>query len=255
MRLTRLYSRLVNASGLGRKELFPRLVLMTRYNLDGSIFEVAGPVEDYRVISYGGEEEFTGRILEAIGREDVFFDIGACVGLVSVHAAKKGACTYSFEPDPYWRSRLKRNLELNGLENVTIFEWAVSDREGEAVLFTDGTDGHSPSLRRRGKRGGIAVRTIAIDNALLSGELPVPDVVKIDIEGAEILALNGMSKLLASCRAPRAVFMEVHPVFLRDFGSSSEEVVDLMLSFGYRLDYRLDCHDQFHCIFLKGEDR
>ena len=99
------------------------------------------------------------------------------------------------------------------------------------------------------------MRTDAIDNALERGELPVPDMVKVDIEGAEILALNGMRKLLASDRAPKAVFMEVHPVFLPHFASSPEQVLDLMFSFGYRLDYRSDCHDQSHCIFLRGDKR
>lgn len=251
MRVKTLYGGLLKALGFRQEERFPRVVRMSRFNSDGAFFEIAGPVEDHRVAYYGDEEEFTARILESVGRGDVFFDIGACVGLVSVHAALKKARTYSFEPDPYWRSRLIRNLELNGLDNVIIVEWAVSDSEGETTLFTDGVEGNSPSLRRIGEREGVVVRTDTIDSALLRGDLPVPDVVKIDIEGAEILALNGMSKLLASSGAPKAVFMEIHPTFLPYFASFPEQVIDLMLSFGYRLDYRLDCHEQYHCIFIK----
>ena len=155
MRLTGLNSRLLNVFGFEKKAPSPRLILMHRFNPDGATFEVAGPVEDFRVAAYGGEEEFTERILKAIGKGEVFFDIGTCVGLVAVHAAQKGARTYCFEPDPYWRSRLKRNLELNSLNEVTILEWAVSDSEGEAVLFTDGAEGNSPSLRRVGERGSL----------------------------------------------------------------------------------------------------
>lgn len=234
-----------------KEQNLPREIIMRRFDKEGCKFEISVPVEVHRIEEYGGEEEFTGLILKEIKSGDVVFDIGACVGLVSVHAAKTGARVYSFEPDPYYRSRLKRNLSLNGIDKVTIIEWAASDSEGEVQLFTDGVGGFSPSLRKVGDRGAVNVKTNAIDSAVRSGEIASPDIIKMDIEGAEILALKGMKELLGSTRAPRAIFMEVHPDFLKNFGSSDEEVFNLVKEFGYDSHYKVQRSNQFHCLFRK----
>jgi len=215
------------------------------------MFEVSTPMELYRVEGYGGEEAFTTMILEEVRAGDIVYDIGACVGLVSVHAAKKGATVYSFEPDPFYRSRLIINLNLNRLHKVKVIEWAVSDGDGEASLFTDGAGGLSPSLRKIGERGCVNVKTGSIENALSRGEILTPDIIKLDIEGAEILALRGMQQLLASSKGPRAVFLEVHPDFLKHFGSSEEEAEGVLLKSGYTLSYKTERSAQMHCIFRK----
>lgn len=249
---TGIFSRLKDVFPAKKEQKFPREITMRNFYRDGCKFEISGPVEAFRIEEFGGEEEFTGLILEEVKSGDVFFDIGACVGLVSVHAARKGARAYSFEPDPYYRSRLKKNLSLNGLNNdVTIIEWAVSDAQGEVPLFTDGVGGFSPSLRKVGDRGAVNIKTDTIDNAIQRGEILPPDIVKLDIEGAEILALRGMHKMLSSNKAPRAIFMEVHPELLKQFASSSAEVIEFVESFGYREIYFVESHNQIHYTFAK----
>ncbi|WP_226377617.1 FkbM family methyltransferase [Citrifermentans bremense] len=231
---------------------YPRVTTLTDFVPDGVLFEVSNGVEAHRIEDFGGEEAFTRQILEQVQPGRTLLDIGACVGLVTVHAAKLGADVYAFEPDPYYRSRLKKNLRLNELDQVTVVPWAVSDTAGEAELFTDGAGGNSPSLRKVGERGREVVQTDTIDDALKRGEIRAPDLVKIDIEGAEILALRGMQGLLRSTQAPRVIFMEVHPQFLGNFGSSPDEVMELVQSFGYRTVQMVESHDQIHCIFVKG---
>jgi len=80
----------------------------------------------------------------------------------------------------------------------------------------------------------------------------LPTLVKIDIEGAEILALRGMNKLLSSKDAPRYLFIELHPDFLKGFRSSIEECVTIIESFGYVAEYSRSRADQFHYIYRKG---
>jgi FkbM family methyltransferase len=227
---------------------------MRTFCKEGCKFEVLAPIEAFRVEGYGGEEEFTRLILEEVNAGDVLFDIGACVGLVSVHAAKKGVFVCAFEPDHNYRSRLETNLRLNKLNNVQIIKWAVSDMVGNVTLYTDGLEGNSPSLRKVGDRGQVTVPTDTIDNALQRNEIPYPDVIKMDIEGAEMLALRGMNRLLTSVSAPRKIFIEIHVNFLNEFKSSPDAVIKLLETFQYKQVYYAQCHDQIHAIFLKNTD-
>ena len=75
---------------------------------------------------------------------------------------------------------------------------------------------------------------------------------KIDIEGAEMLALRGMSGLLQSNVAPRAIFIETHPEFLPLFGSSEIEVLALLESFGYIQAYKSQRKAQIHYVYKRG---
>jgi FkbM family methyltransferase len=239
--------------GLGRDSVFPRLVTIRTLIPQGCRFEVGNPVEAFRVEQFGNEEGFTNLILQEIQPTDVFYDVGASVGLVTVHAAQKGAHVVAFEPDPSYCSRLKANLALNGLQKTQIMEWAVADKEGEATLFTDGIEGNSPCLREIGKRGAVRVHMDSIDNALQRGLIPRPDVVKMDIEGAEVLALRGMQRLLQSEDSPRALFIEIHPVLLSEFRSSPQEVHSILAQSGFSQEYRVQRAGEVHCIFRKAK--
>jgi FkbM family methyltransferase len=246
------YSKFLKKLGLRKSENLPRVVNIQKIIPEGIRFEISTPVEVFRIEEFGGEEEFTRLILGELRPLDVLYDMGTCVGFVSLHAAKKGVHVISFEPDPYYRKRLENNIRLNGLEkNIKIINWAVSDSEGEVILYTDGVEGLSPSLRQKGSRGTVNVKTDTIDNALKRGEIPVPDVVKMDIEGAEILALRGMKGLFGSEKRPRTIFLEIHPDFLVDFNSSTEEVNEILIKAGYVQEQKNIRLNQFHCIYRK----
>jgi len=229
----------------------PRQVNIHGFLLRGCKFEISTETEVYRVEEYGDEEEFTRLILKEIKAKDVIFDIGACVGFISVHAAKKAAQVIAFEPDPRQRVRLLTNLHLNKLKNVQVVGWAVSDTPGNVTLYSDGVDGSSPSFIFPRREYKEIVVTDTIDRALQRGELIYPDVVKMDIEGAEILALKGMKKLLLSKKAPRMIFIEIHPDFLDAYKSSVLEVCNFIKSFGYKEIYSRIRASQLHNIYRK----
>jgi FkbM family methyltransferase len=248
-RLTDLARRV--ASRLLSRLRGPRIVTIRAFDPAGCRFEVRDAVESFRVERFGGEEEFLRQILDELRPGDTLFDVGACVGMVAIHAARRGANVVAFEPDPFYGGRLDTNLALNGTR-VQVVRWAVSDGDGEATLFTDGAGGASPSLMQKGSRGKVTVKTRAIDGAVSSGELPAPSVVKLDIEGAEILALRGMQDLLTSPRAPRAIFLELHPDMLPAFGSSAEEVRALLASAGYAAEHEITRAGQIHFVYRKA---
>ena len=249
----------MNFSGLLRrfadkliKKPLPRIVTIKTFLPDGCRFEISTPVEEFRVERFGGEEDFTKMILSELTPSDILFDIGACVGMITIHAAKMGVRVVAFEPDPGYQSRLETNLRLNGLDQVKVINWAVSNMQGETVLYTDGVNGNSPSLREVENRGSAVIKTNTIDGALTRGEIPTPTVVKLDIEGAEILALRGMGHLLQSPTAPRAIFIETHPKFLPFFGSSEKEVLSMIESFGYVQVSKTERQGQIHYAFKRN---
>lgn len=232
---------------------FPHTITLTNFITDGCKFEVTSRGEKGRVLGLGGEESFIRLFLAQVQREDVVFDIGSCVGLYALHAALCGASVIAFEPDPSFRERLIKNITINKLQNsIQVMEWAVADRRGTATLYTDGLDGLSPSLSLVGDRGVILVRTDSIDSAIAKRILPMPTLLKIDIEGAEILALRGMTKLLGSENLPHYIFIELHPDFLPGFNSSVDECVSLIESFGYVIEHSTARAQQTHYIYRKG---
>lgn len=235
------------------KRAFPRISTVDRYAPGGCRFHVANSPEAYRVEKFGGEEEFTQMILDELRPDDLFFDIGACIGFVSIHAATRAARVFAFEPDPAFRLRLQENLELNQVQNVEVIDWAASDSTGQTTLYTDGLGGLSPCLRQTGaERGRVSIRTDSIDNAIADGALPTPTVAKIDIEGAETAALRGMKSLLSLAAAPRTIFIELHPKFLPTFGSSIAEASQIIERAGYQCAYEQARAEQVHRIYRRA---
>ena len=122
---------------------------------------------------------------------------------------------------------------LRGLE-FEAFNLAVSD-SGGAAGFRRQAGGPSPGLRLQGGEEGqgaesVTVEAVALDEFLVERGI-VPDVVKIDVEGAEMKVLTGMRRTLDS--HPPVLFLEVHPSGLRSLGSSASALLSLLFENGY----------------------
>jgi len=231
------------------KRQLPFIANLTDFEKSGVKFNVNNAIEHLRVVGHGGETEYTSAMLQNLRRNDILFDVGANVGLVSLHAAS--ICrTIAFEPDPSISRRLEANAALNPDRTLEIEAVAISDSDGLVDLYTDGDAGNSPSLvHQRGESGRVSVSSRSIDSIIEEGRLPIPTVIKFDIEGAEILALRGASRFLASPSRPRALFIEIHDTFLPGFGSSPTEVTELLEDYGYtRTLYSARRDEQSHLI-------
>lgn len=240
-------------SRLFGRRTYPSILTLRPFGLGACRFVVSNDVERYRVQDLGGERMFLRAILSELRPGDVFFDGGACVGVATILAAKRGAQVVAFEPDPSFRRRLEENLKLNDLGHVKVIDWALSDTSGEETLFSDGLEGNSPSLRAVSSRTmTVAVTTRALDAAVSSGELPYPTVIKLDVEGAEVAALRGMRDLLRSLQAPRAIFLETHPGFLPHFEATEQEALDLIISSGYVEAFRRARQREIHYLFRRS---
>lgn len=138
----------------------------------------------------------------------VFYDIGANVGYYTILASRAvgpSGRVIAFEPLPRNLRFLEQHVSLNQLRNVQIVPCAVVERGG--LVYLDSED--SPSQARVVDEGVLPVSGIALDGA----KLKPPDVIKMDVEGAEVAALRGAHDTLATAR-PRVV-LSTHGESLR----------------------------------------
>ncbi len=184
---------------------------------------------------------------------DVFWDVGANVGLIAMAAAtlvQPGGHVLAIEPAPGNLRDLQRHVELNHLgETVRIIRAAVCHHHGSIVsLSLLGEDGNScsnslmfsgPTVAESPKPSqSMDVPAISLDG-LWQEQGQVPTAIKIDVEGAEWLVLQGATTLLQQENAP-ILILAVHPFWL----AHPEEVVAIQThleALGYRLQ---DCQGQ-----------
>lgn len=204
-----------------------------------------------RVIYFGGlpdyeEMTFMRRYLRP---GDRFMDGGANIGLYTLLAASVvGAtgCVDAFEPAPLEVRRLRENVGRNGLMQVRIHEAAVADSPGEAQFTIDRPASGNRLSRDEDERAkSTAVRVVTIDSALPPGYT----MAKLDLEGAEPLALRGAEKHL-NAGDPPIVLLELVDRFVRRFGSSVFDVAEWLEQRGYvfatydATENRLQLHDR-----------
>jgi FkbM family methyltransferase len=178
-----------------------------------------------------GSYEFHKRLLfeRTIPQGSIVFDLGGFTGyytlLASVLVGPSGR-VFVFEPLPRNLRYLKQHLVLNKVNNVSVIEAAVSDRNG-ILSFQEGP---SSARGRLDEKGDLLVRAISLDEMIESGELADPQYMKVDVEGAEMKALQGAVKLLERCHP--TLFIDTHGKevhiqcchFLEDLGYRLEAI-------------------------------
>ena len=168
-------------------------------------------------------------ILGALKSGDVFYDIGANNGYVTLLAARAvgpQGHVYAFEPLPENVRDLDDLLSANGIRNCTVVTSAVSHESGEVRLFVSTSDKTPSLLTRATAQDSLVVRSVTLDE-FVRDHRP-PSLIKVDVEGAESLVLRGAPAVLADASSP-AWIIEVH-----DEGNE-RHVLASMNSHGYQL--------------------
>ena len=130
---------------------------------------------------------------------------------------------YSFEPFPENARELRKHLEMNRVRNCTVMEAAVSSAEGEAT-FDPSED---RCMGRLAPSGSLRVRTVTLDGLVSRQEIRSPNLMKIDIEGAEFECLQGASNVILESRP--IIFLATHG---RGIHSAC---IELLAKWNYRL--------------------
>jgi len=148
--------------------------------------------EDRLVLNFG-EIAVWDFIADIAGKDKVFVDVGAHVGEYAIRMAKFFKEVIAVEPHPRARAVLEKNIELNGIGNITILPFAAGDRRGKAILHDRG--GSSSLLDVEWSREEIEVDVVRLDDIIQKA-----DVIKIDVEGYEGLVVKGAKRLIEACR-------------------------------------------------------
>jgi FkbM family methyltransferase len=236
--------RRLSASGIGRFRGVQGLIsiLVSRFKRDE--VQVHGhrmfldPMDSLRLSITGNYEPFETSLVEREVRNgDVVLDIGANIGYYTLLFARMAGETgkvFAFEPDLANFRLLQRNVERNGYRNVDLVPQAVSRLTGRLSLFLSPTNmGDHRVYDSQDGRNSIQVDAIRLDDHFRSYQGRI-DFIKMDIQGAEADALQGMEALLRSHRGIK-LMTEFWPVGLKRAGTEPSVFLDRLLGHGFKL--------------------
>lgn len=175
-----------------------------------------------------------------INESNTVFELGAHIGYISVYFSKlvgpKGK-VYVFEPGVNNLSYVRYNIEHAPYKNIHLIEKAVSDENGTATFYLENLTGQSNSLVKDYRvskkiqskafvdlnKKEVQVETIRIDDFIRQNNIQQVDFIKIDIEGAEYLAIKGMHETLSTLK----------PVMMIEVTENHEALFNLLKNYGY----------------------
>ena len=212
-------------------------MLKTNYVIIGGIKFYLDEQDSLRLSTRGYYEP---AVLEIIKRElkegDVLVEIGAHLGYYTLILSKlvgPAGKIYAFEPDPNNFTLLKKNLEVNQIKNVVLERKAVSNRNGK-MLFYPG--------KERSTHGSLIKGEYACGNPIEVDGLRLDDypfkekinLIKMDIEGEEFRALEGMRSLILKTK-PLKMISEFSPAFLKEQGINPKNFITELEKVGFHL--------------------
>lgn len=231
---------------------FPPLARLIRGSINAAVEEglsivevAAGDLKGYKVLlnlkteksrwlgTY--EPELQAALREFLRPGSTVYDVGANIGYITLmmaHNVGADGHVYAIEALPANVERIQKNVALNNLNNVSVIPAAVIDQNGPVTFYVHESVGMGKAAGSIGRReeqykAEITVAGMSLDSFVYEQRHPLPDAVKMDIEGGEVLALPGMIRLLR----------EAHPtLFLELHGPESEKVAwDTLTDCGYTL--------------------
>lgn len=165
-------------------------------------------------------------------------DLGAHIGTFSLFAAIQGYEVAAVEASPHNAFLLQESIRLNSLANIQVIPVAVSDRAETISFIQAGPYGIVANSQLNDPT--ISVQAKSVDEILADLGWDRVDFIKMDIEGSEVKAIAGMSKLLSREDAPIILF-ESNGHTLNYFGETPNRLMAALKSFGYR------------CYLIEGE--
>jgi FkbM family methyltransferase len=181
------------------------------------------------------ERRITELVQRIIQPGDTVIDIGAHIGYYTLIFARCVGPTghvYAFEPDPSNYEILRKNVSLNGYSNVTFEQKAVSDRSSTLNLYKSSRNTGDHRLYDSGDgREMVRVATTSLDERFDSLSA---DLIKMDIQGAEGLALTGMKGLLRRSSSVKMI-TEFCPYVLCLAGTDPQGYLQELVDVGFRL--------------------
>lgn len=171
---------------------------------------------------------------------DVFYDIGANAGIVAIDVARTfggDVTVHAFEPQPTLVSSLRISIALNAFTRTQVHRLLLGDTSGEVDLYVADHGVHSSLVAREAGATRLTCRMETIDGLVAAGTLPLPSVIKMDVEGAELRVLQGAANTLRA--KPPVIVLEADDNMTR-FGYTHRELFGLLREFANYSFHRID---------------
>lgn len=204
--------------------------------------------------------DFIDSIVEQGG--GTLFDLGACEGRFAIYAALSGITCYAFEPEQRNFEVLLDNISHNGGDRLALhaFQLAIgsSDRVTELSIGQPWSGGHHRTLSDITRRVDMqfsecefqTVNVVALDSFLYREKLPMPDFLKVDIDGAEEEFVNGAKNTLSSGLVKGVLFE------LCTSDPAYERIIKQMSVYGFSEERRVQIeNDLYNFHFIRSSPK
>lgn len=241
IKIIRILSFLFNKSGLWKSRIL--LLIAAKFNnavhrpnvltVNGKklfIHKIDDPLSS-SIYYYGQYEPFETRLFQKlIKKGDIVVDVGAHIGyytLISSTLVGKTGKVFSFEPDPSNLVLLKQCVAANKITNVVVVNNAVSNVNKKINFYLSNENkGDNRMFTQNPKEKYIQVAGIILDDYFAKSNFHI-NFIKMDIQGAEVKALQGMPKILRNNRDV-ILAIEFWPYGYMHSGSNAKELLDLL---------------------------
>ena len=213
-------------------------------------------VERYIGLACPREPKVIGRFINMLREGDMVWDIGANFGFYSlISASRVGAsgAVIAFDPHPSCQQEIAANAELNGFAWLTTANVALGANTGTMRLAgaSSGIDGTHRIVALDSDESGpsFEVSVVRGDDWIFSNAMPIPNIVKLDVEGAEFDVLTGMEVTISSPLC-RAIIAEIHFSILHQIGRDHvpREIILLLKRVGFN---KINWIDASHLVATK----
>jgi len=193
-------------------------------------------------VYWAGEDPGYVSILEEIKKAKVILDIGANIGSTALYFASINpvAQIFAFEPDQQNYKRAMENVELNNFQNINLINIGLGEKNETRKLYE--VNAKNPGMNRLTVTGeDLSFKEVNInklDDFCLERKISELDFIKIDVEGFEYFVLTGGSGAIKNSKP--LLFIELDDGYLKDNNKSAKDLINLLISFGYKKIYRAD---------------
>ncbi len=182
----------------------------------------------------------TRLVIEHLNQGDVFIDVGANIGYYSVIASKlvgSQGTVFSFEPEKLNFFLLEKNIALNALNNVQLFNAGLGNQSGSIDFYISPDNrGDHRAFDHSNNRKKISVDIVAGDEIL---QKQTVDFIKIDTQGYELEILQGLSNTITRNQQHLKMIIEFWPFALKENGHSAHALLEEIASYDFNI-YMID---------------